>query len=63
MFPKLGNTNDADLTEAAVRQFETAYEVTKSGGQEQWSAIFSGRTAENSGDPRSAQGAWPEVAR
>ena len=33
-------TNDAALAEAAVRQIEAAYETTRSGGQEQWSADF-----------------------
>ena len=31
---------DVVLAEAAVRQIETAYETTQSGGQEQWSAYY-----------------------
>ena len=33
-------TNDAALAEAALGQIEEAYETTRSGGQEQWSAYF-----------------------
>jgi hypothetical protein len=31
---------DAVLAESAVRKIETAYEVTLSGGQEQWSTYY-----------------------
>jgi hypothetical protein len=34
-------TNDAAVAEAALRQIEVAYEVMRSGGQEQWSAFYS----------------------
>jgi hypothetical protein len=48
--------NDAAGAGAALRQIETAYEVLRSAGQEQWSAYFSGATGESQSDPQSAQG-------
>ena len=33
-------TSDPVVGDAAVRQIETAYEMLRSGGQEQWSAYF-----------------------
>ena len=34
-------SNDAAVAAIAVQQIETAYETTRSGGQEEWSAVFS----------------------
>ena len=38
-------TNGANMAETAVRQIETAYETTRSGGDEQSSAYFQAQLA------------------